>query len=166
MNTERAIVLALIVVATGSLSPIGNGAEPKPDSDPVAAKDALDLLHVPEGFEVELVVAEPDVIDPVAFTWGPDGRLWVAEMTDYPSGMDGEGKAGGKIRWLRDKDGDGRYEESVIFAEGLSFPNGVLPWKKGVLVTAARRRPRTRRGGPVAGPCRRSSSARSCAAPG
>lgn len=112
-------------------------ADPKPDSEPVAAKDALALLHVPEGFEAELVVAEPDVVDPVALSWGADGRLWVAEMIDYPMGMDGEGKPGGRIRWLRDKDGDGRYEESMVFAEGLSFPNGVLPWKKGVLVTAA-----------------------------
>lgn len=131
-------ILSLVIGIYLSLFPsLIDAADPKPDDQPVAAKDALSLLHVPEGFEVELVVAEPDVIDPVAITWGADGRLWVAEMTDYPSGMDGEGKAGGKIRWLRDKDGDGRYEESVIFAEGLSFPNGVLPWKKGVLVTAA-----------------------------
>jgi len=112
-------------------------ADPKPDSQPVAAQEALALVHVPDGFEVELVVAEPDVIDPVAFTWGADGRLWVTEMTDYPMGMDGKGKPGGRVRWLRDADGDGKYEESVVFADDLAFPNGVLPWKKGVLVTAA-----------------------------
>ncbi|MCF6310868.1 MAG: c-type cytochrome [Verrucomicrobiales bacterium] len=112
-------------------------ADPKPDSEPVAAKDALSLLHVPEGFEVELLVSEPDVIDPVAFTWGADGRLWVVEMSDYPLGMDNKGKAGGRVRWLKDTNGDGKYDQSVVFAEGLSFPNGILPWKKGVLVTAA-----------------------------
>jgi len=117
-------------------SPFGAAAS-ELDSQPVEPKDALALLHVPAGYEVELVVAEPDVMDPVAFTWGADGRLWVAEMAGYPMGMDGEGKAGGRVRWLRDNTGDGRYDESVVFAEGLSFPNGVLPWKKGVLVTAA-----------------------------
>lgn len=114
-----------------------HGAEPGPESLPIEPEDSVALIHVPEGFEVELVVAEPDVIDPVAFEWGADGRLWVTEMSDYPSGMDGEGKAGGRVRWLKDNDGDGRYEESVLFAEGLSFPTGVLPWKDGVLVTAA-----------------------------
>jgi putative membrane-bound dehydrogenase-like protein len=114
-----------------------SAAAREPVSQPVEPKDALALVHVPEGYEVELVVAEPDVIDPVAFTWGADGRLWVAEMAGYPMGMDGEGKPGGRVRWLRDNTGDGRYDESVVFAEGLSFPNGVLPWKKGVLVTAA-----------------------------
>lgn len=112
-------------------------ADPEPESLPVAPEDSVELIHVPEGFEVELVVAEPDVIDPVAFTWGADGRLWVAEMADYPMGMDGEGKAGGRVRWLKDTNDDGRYDQSVLFAEGLSFPTGILPWKKGVLVTAA-----------------------------
>jgi hypothetical protein len=40
---------------------------------------------------VELVAAEPLVVDPVAFDWGADGRLWVVEMRDYPLGMDGHG---------------------------------------------------------------------------
>ena len=44
----------------------------EPESQPIAPEDSVELIHVPEGFEVELVVAEPDVIDPVAFTWGPD----------------------------------------------------------------------------------------------
>ena len=112
-------------------------ADPEPESLPVAPQDSLALIHVPEGFEVELVVAEPDVIDPVAFTWGADGRLWVAEMADYPMGMDGEGKPGGRVRWLKDTNNDGRYDQSVVFADGLDFPTGILPWKKGVLVTAA-----------------------------
>ena len=75
MKTKSVKLLSLVSVflslTTGSIG----AADPKPDSEPVAAKDALDLVHVPEGFEVELVVAEPDVIDPVAITWGPDGRL-------------------------------------------------------------------------------------------
>ena len=118
-------------------APFNVAADHEPESLLVEPEDSVALIHVPESFEVELVVAEPDVIDPVAFTWGADGRLWVAEMADYPMGMDGEGKAGGRVRWLKDNNGDGRYDQSVVFAEGLSFPNGVLPWKNGVLVTAA-----------------------------
>ena len=122
----------------GCLSALQLGAATRElDSQPVEPKDALALVHVPEGYVVELVAAEPDVIDPVAFTWGADGRMWVAEMAGYPMGMDGDGKPGGRVRWLRDNTGDGRYDESVVFAEALAFPNGVLPWKKGVLVTAA-----------------------------
>ena len=63
---------------------------------------SLDKIHVPDGFEVELVAAEPLVKDPVAFDWDPSGRLWVVEMADYPLGMDGKGKAGGRVRVLSD----------------------------------------------------------------
>jgi putative membrane-bound dehydrogenase-like protein len=53
-------------------------------------------------------------------------------MIDYPVAS-----ASGRIRRLEDRDGDGLYERSTVFAEGLPFPNGVLPCFGGVLVTAA-----------------------------
>ena len=89
------------------------------------------------GFRVELVAAEPLVLDPVAFDWGPDGRLWVVEMADYPVGVDGQGKPGGRIRVLEDSDGDGTYDKSTVFMDKVGFPSGVLPWRNGILVTAA-----------------------------
>ncbi len=94
-------------------------------------------LHVARGFRAELVAAEPIVLDPVAFDWDTRGRLWVVEMADYPLGMDGKGQPGGRVRVLHDTDGDGRYDDSQLFAEGLNFPNGILTWRDGVLVTAA-----------------------------
>jgi putative membrane-bound dehydrogenase-like protein len=81
---------------------------------------------------VELVAAEPDVRAPVALAWDADDRMFVAEMTDYPSGP-----VSGRIRLLEDRDGDGRCESSRIFAADLAFPNGLMAWREGVLVTAA-----------------------------
>ncbi|HET6883433.1 MAG TPA: PVC-type heme-binding CxxCH protein, partial [Pirellulales bacterium] len=89
------------------------------------------------GFQVELVASEPLTMDPVAFAWGADGKLWVVEMADYPLGIDGKGTPGGRVRFLEDRDGDGRYDTSTLFLDGLSYPNGVMPWRKGVLVTCA-----------------------------
>lgn len=80
----------------------------------------------------ELVAAEPEVTSPVAMAWDARGRLFVAEMSDYPVGP-----STGRVRLLEDLDGDGRYETSKVFAEGLSFPNGLLPWSGGLWVTAA-----------------------------
>jgi putative membrane-bound dehydrogenase-like protein len=81
---------------------------------------------------IELVAAEPDVRAPVAIAWDADGRMFVAEMTDYPSGP-----VNGRIRMLEDRDGDGRCERSIIFATNLAYPNGVMAWRNGILVTAA-----------------------------
>jgi putative membrane-bound dehydrogenase-like protein len=105
-----------------------------PPLDPAAA---LASLVVPAGFHVELVAAEPLVMDPVAFDWGPDGKLWVAEMLDYPLGLDNQGQPGGKIVYLQDTDGDGRYDRSTEFLADVPFPTGLMAWRDGVLVTAA-----------------------------
>src|SRR5262249_8998616 len=89
------------------------------------------------GFEVELVAAEPLVQSPIACAWGPDGKLWVVEMGDYPLGVDGKGQPGGRIKYLEDTKGTGKYDKATVFLDGLSFPTGVMPWGKGVLVTCA-----------------------------
>ena len=109
----------------------------QPDPPPSSPEESLGMLHVRDGFVAELVAAEPLVIDPVAIDWGPDGTLWVVEMADYPSGIDGNGKPGGRVRRVEDSDGDGRYDRSTVFLEDLNFPTGILVWNNGVLVTAA-----------------------------
>ncbi len=98
---------------------------------------ALESIRVAPGFAVEQVATEPLVKDPIAFEWGADGKLWVVEMGDYPLGIDGKGKPGGVVRHLEDTNGDGRYDRLTTFLEGLGFPNGVMPWRKGVLVSCA-----------------------------
>lgn len=98
--------------------------------------DSLAAIKVPEGFEVELVAAEPLVRDPINFAWGADGRMWVVEMADYPAGIDGRGKPGGRIRVLESTRGDGRFDKATLFADGLKSPTSVLPWRDGVLVTS------------------------------
>ncbi len=120
-----------------SSNPSSIGGLPRPSSDPITARESLAKIHVPNGYSVSLVAHEPQTIDPVAFDWDHSGRLWVCEMADYPLGMDGKGQPGGRIRILEDQDGDGVYESSRLFADGLNFPNGVMVWRDGVLVTAA-----------------------------
>lgn len=101
-------------------------------------EESLRSFDVRPGFRVEAVAAEPLIADPVAFDIGADGRLWVAEMGDYPlGGDDGPGSPGGRVRVLEDSDGDGRYDRSTVFLDGLRYPNGVTCWRDGVIITAA-----------------------------
>jgi putative membrane-bound dehydrogenase-like protein len=102
-----------------------------------SAEASRRAIRTRPGFRVELVASEPLVKSPIAFAWGPDGKLWVVEMGDYPLGLDNKGKPGGRIKYLEDTDGDGRYDKATVFLDGLSFPTSVLPWRKGVLVTCA-----------------------------
>lgn len=116
-----------------SFDGLRGGLQPKPKSP----EESLACVRVRPGFVVELVASEPLVRDPIAFEWGEDGKLWVVEMGDYPLGLDERGKPGGIVRFLEDLDGDGRYDRSTVFLEHLNFPTGVMPWRKGVLVSAA-----------------------------
>ncbi len=104
---------------------------------PKSPEEALASFRVRSGFRVELVAAEPVVIDPISFDWGADGRLWVVEMRDYPLGLDGKGKPGGVVKILEDTDGDGRYDKAIPFLENIPFPSSVMPWRKGALIAAA-----------------------------
>jgi putative membrane-bound dehydrogenase-like protein len=106
-------------------------------TSPRSALDSLKLIRTKPGLEVELVAAEPLIESPVAIDWGADGRLWVCEMYDYPMGIDGKWKHGGRIRVLQDTDGDGNYDKTTLFLENIPFPTGVTAWGKGVLVCAA-----------------------------
>src|SRR5262249_42541803 len=100
---------------------------------------------------------------PIAFDWSADGRLWVVEMGDYPAGLppsaslapSGEragakgparpagewdgviGAPGGRVVILEDTNGDGRYDKSTVFLDGVSFPTGIIPWRNGAIVAAA-----------------------------
>ncbi len=124
----RSLIAALVLIG-GSMSvkAQGPGAPPRPPRD----EQATFVLADPE-LTIELVASEPEVASPVAIAWDEEGRLFVAEMLDYPSAT-----TSGRIRMLEDRDGDGRYEHATVFADGLPFPNGVLPCYGGLLVTAA-----------------------------
>lgn len=98
---------------------------------------SLACIKVRLGFKVELVASEPLTVDPIAFEWSDDGKLWVLEMGDYPLGVDGKGRAGGRVRVLEDTNDDGIYDKSTLFLDGLEIPSGLYPWRKGALVLAA-----------------------------
>ena len=120
-----------------SLTPPVKVAATGPTSPALSPEESLKKIHVREGFQVELMASEPLTVDPVAIDWDTLGRLWVVEMSDYPLGMDGNGSAGGRVRMLEDSNGDGKYDRSTLFVDGLTFPTGILVWRDGVIVTAA-----------------------------
>ncbi len=114
-----------------------SGEEETGASLPLEPPAALETFALLEGLEIELVAAEPQVIDPIAIRFDERGRMWVVEMTDYPHGP-AEGEAPlSRIRVLEDRDGDGVFETATTFADQLLFPTGLQPWKGGVIVTLA-----------------------------
>ncbi len=114
-------------------------AEPQVDSSqlprvpPTPPERALNTFRVKPGFRLELVAAEPLVVDPIAMSFDEDGRLYVVEMRDY---SERRPEQLGRIRLLEDTDGDGRFDKSTVFADGLPWPTAVICWAGGVFVGA------------------------------
>jgi putative membrane-bound dehydrogenase-like protein len=105
-------------------------------SKPLSPDEAQAALQLADpSLRIELAASEPNVIDPVAIRFDEDGRMWVAEMRDYPLGNPAGGDPLSRIKVLEDRDGDGRFETATIFADKLLFVTGLQPWKGGVFVT-------------------------------
>jgi putative membrane-bound dehydrogenase-like protein len=100
----------------------------------LSPQDSMRSIRVPEGYRLELAAAEPEIRDPVAMSFDENGRMFVVEMCDY---SEQETESLGAIRLLEDRDHDGRYETSTLFASNLSWPTGVLCYDGGIFVAAA-----------------------------
>ncbi len=118
----------------------GSLAAQEPDelraTKPKEPAEELRTFQLRPGYRIKLAAAEPQVVDPVDLAFDEDGRLFVAEMIDYPYG-DAEGNPPqGRVRLLEDADGDGRFERSTVYADRLRWPTSVACWDGGVFVAA------------------------------
>lgn len=103
---------------------------------PLSAEESLSLIELDGPYEAQLVASEPLVLDPVEVTWDAQGRLFVAEMRDYPLGPPNAGDPWlSRVSMLIDEDGDGRMDKSVVFADNLDNVQGLLPHDGGLIAT-------------------------------
>lgn len=133
----RAIGLLLLIGASAAGQspesiPHNQDAPPGPALEP---EEAMVRMRAPRGFTVELVAAEPDLVNPVAMAFDERGRVWVAESLEYPRLEAGPGRD--RIKVLEDTDGDGRADRITLFAEGLNIPSGIALGHGGAWVANA-----------------------------
>lgn len=107
----------------------------KPPHPARSPAEALKHFTVPEGFSIELVAAEPDLVNPVAMTFDERGRIWVTESFEYPRKEPGPGRD--RVKILEDTDHNGAVDKVTIFAEGLNIPSGIAVGHGGVWVANA-----------------------------
>ena len=94
------------------------------------------LIQMDGDYEAQLVASEPLVLDPVEVTWDEKGRMYVADMRDYPLGPPNPGDPWmSRIVQLIDTDGDGRMDKAVVFADHVDHVQGLLPYNGGLIAT-------------------------------
>lgn len=101
---------------------------------PLSPEESAAAWEIDGDYEIELVACEPLVCDPVDVVWDEKGRMFVAEMGDYPLPAD-DGPHLSRIRLLTDGDGDGVMDKAVTWAGNLDHVQGLLPMNGGLLAT-------------------------------
>ena len=132
---------------------------------PLSPQESAKRFQLPEGFEIELVAAEPLLADPVAMAFDARGRIFVCEIHGYnlegyldvlelnktgvldkavrriPAPPEALKKAAeeqyGTVKLLEDTDGDGRMDHCTVWGDRLPPCYGVVPARDGVIVLCA-----------------------------
>jgi putative membrane-bound dehydrogenase-like protein len=108
---RTAALSALLLVSS-----VTTAADPRPADKPIPTKDAAGAMTVPDGFKVTLFAGEPDVVQPIAFTFDDRGRMWVVECLSYPN-WSKDGKGNDRVVILEDTDGDGTFDKKTVFLD-------------------------------------------------
>src|ERR1041384_6274446 len=86
-------------------TPLSPPRQDRPPTHPYSPADALSKMTVLEGFHVDLVASEPQIVNPIAMTFDERGRIWITESVEYPRKSAGPGRD--RVKVLEDFDDSG-----------------------------------------------------------
>ena len=103
-----------------------------PEASALSPDDSLKAIHINGDFHVELFAAEPQVMSPVEMVFDESGKIYVAEMMDYPDDPAPGKPVLSRIRLLEDTNGDGKIDKATVFADHVLAVSGKDPvWAGG-----------------------------------
>src|SRR5580692_6407445 len=85
-----------------------------PEAHALSPEDSMKAMRLSDDFHVELYASEPQVMSPVEMAFDESGKIYVAEMMDYPNDPAPGKPARSRIRLLEDTDGDGKPDKTTI----------------------------------------------------
>ena len=108
----------------------------RPKTPYLGPQEELQTLQLKDGYYLELVVAEPDIREPVISVFDGNGNMYVAEMRTYMQDVDNSNKfdAVSRVSMHQDTDGDGKYDKHTVFADNLVLPRIVLPLDNRIVI--------------------------------
>jgi putative heme-binding domain-containing protein len=136
LNSFRLLTVGL---AAALLAGANIHAEPAGFSDiirktnPLPPDQEQKAFHLPPGFEIDLVAAEPDIAKPINMQFDDKGRLWLSQSKEYPFPAPTNRPARDAIKILSDFRTDGRAQKITTFATNLNIPIGLYPYRDGAL---------------------------------
>src|SRR6516162_9898354 len=104
---------------------------------PLSPQEAPGKMTLPAGFRATLFAGEPDVVQPIAFTFDDRGRLWGVECLSYPN-WEKDWRKGGKDRIVifEDRAGTGHFDHRKVFWDKGCNISGIQVGFGGVWICA------------------------------
>ena len=116
------------------------GGQPPPAAPPAGTHQIKLNGHtftLPVGFTIEVAAGADIVPRPIAAAFDEKGRLYVTDSSGSNEKVaDQLAKKPHRVLRLEDRDGDGRYEKSTVYAPNVMLPQGAM-WLNGSLYVAA-----------------------------
>jgi putative membrane-bound dehydrogenase-like protein len=140
---------------------------PRPDDapKPLPPAESLEQFAVPEGYQMRLLASEPLITEPSGICWDDKGRCFVCELHGYnlegQYDIDELNKSGqldlevrriqasdaakqkaehetyGTVKLLRDTDGDGVMDQSIVWADRLPPCHGIAAGNGGIIIACS-----------------------------
>ena len=104
---------------------------PVAPTDPLTPAEEQKQFKLPQGFEIQLVAAEPDIQKPMNLAFDARGRLWVTHSIEYPFAATDPEMTRDGLTILDGIGTDGKATKVTKFADKLNIPIGVLPMPNG-----------------------------------
>jgi putative membrane-bound dehydrogenase-like protein len=135
-GTSQAKALPWVVLLILTLvSNTASAAEPKTSNAPfLSPAEAVAKMDIPDGFDVSIFAAEPDIAEPIAFCFDDRGRIWVVENINYVNRRTHTLGEVSRIKILEDTDGDGVFDKKKIFMDDITFASGIAVGFGGVYI--------------------------------
>nr|MDQ3349060.1 hypothetical protein [Acidobacteriota bacterium] len=117
--------------------PLVGDFSPKPPVQALTPDEQQKRFILPPGYRMELVLSDPDIINPTAIAFDGNGRLFVNEMRTYMLDADGsrEFEPVSRISVHESSRRDGNFDRHSVFVDNLVLPRFVLPLDKGSILT-------------------------------
>ncbi|WP_162006715.1 PVC-type heme-binding CxxCH protein [Roseimaritima sediminicola] len=137
MILSRVLLWAGLLIGV-AIAPAKASAEEANTANKSDAPDSpATQLRVPDGFTVQQAAGPPLVTHPTMGCLDPQGRLYVCNNAGVNMSREElEQHRPNAIRRLVDRDGDGVFDSSTVFADRMTFPMGAV-WHAGSLYVAS-----------------------------
>ncbi|QIF05229.1 discoidin domain-containing protein [Roseimicrobium sp. ORNL1] len=136
VKLTRQLFLAALLSLSSAVAQENVEFPPKPPVKPLSPSEAAKTFQLPPGYRLELILSEPEIVDPVCMAFDGNGRLYVAEMRTYMPDIDGTNQlvpnSRVSVHWSSKN--DGVYDQHRIFADKLMLPRLLLPLADGILI--------------------------------